>query len=148
MEQSKDLALCHMVVEQMRACGHFLYYRMGGRVGRRRILVLLSRYDEMRQKDLQDLLQIQSGSLSEMIIGLEAAGYVEKGRSAADGRQLTLRLTPAGRKRAAQFKAEYEARVAEMMSCLTTEQTLELRSMLDTLLNHWAQMEFSKKSEE
>ena len=148
MEQSKDLALCHMVVEQMRACGHFLYYRMGGRVGRRRILVLLSRYDEMRQKDLQDLLQIQSGSLSEMIIGLEAAGYVEKGRSAADGRQLTLRLTPAGRQRATQFKAEYEARVAEMMGCLSTEQMLELRAMLETLLGHWERMELPKKNEE
>lgn len=148
MQQEQDLALRYMVVEQMRACGHFLYYRMGGRVGRRRILVLLSRYDEMLQKDLQDLLQIQSGSLSEMIIRLEADGYVEKGRSAADGRQQTLRLTPAGRERAGQLKAEYEAQVEKMMGCLSAEQMLELRSMLETLLNHWERMESPKKNEE
>lgn len=37
MEQTNDLVLAHAVVAELRACGHFLYYRMGGRIGRRRI---------------------------------------------------------------------------------------------------------------
>lgn len=138
---STNHLLAHNVVSQLRACGHFLYYRMGGRAGRQRILIVLSRYEEILQKDLQDLLQIQSGSLSEVIIRLEAEGLLEKGKSKTDGRQLSLRLTAKGRQEAEEMKRKYEAQISKMMACFTEEELLTLNDLLGTMLAHWHTMD-------
>lgn len=137
MQQTENLPLSLEVVSQLRRCGHFLYYRMGGRIGRKRILTFLSEHSDMLQKELQDVLQIQSGSLSEVIIKLESDGLVEKVRSKTDGRQWALRLTQAGQEEARRLKAEYAEQVSRMMSCFSDEQLTTLHELLDTMFIHW-----------
>lgn len=132
-----DLQRALDIVSQLRACGHYLYYRMGGRTGRRRILTALARHPNLPQKELQELLYIQSGSLSEIIIKLEADGLVEKVRSETDGRQWNLRLTPQGQTEAARREAAYERQVSEMMACFSTQERMQLHRLLDTMLCHW-----------
>lgn len=137
MDSVNHRPLTHEVVAQLRACGHFLYYRMGGRVGRRRILTFLSEYPNILQKELQDILQIQSGSLSEVIIKLESDGLVNKGRSEMDGRQFTLNLTQKGQEEAKRIKEEYDEQVREMMSCFSEEELEQLHQMLKIMFAHW-----------
>ena len=134
---TNDLSVSHQAIAQLRACGHFLYYRMGGRVGRRRILTLLSEHPNMLQKELQDTLQIQSGSLSEVIIKLEEAGLVEKGKCEKDGRQWTINLTEKGKLQAQRLKTEYNEKVLKMTECLSPEQLDVLNELLSTMLEHW-----------
>lgn len=141
MRQTNDLCRAHEVVAQLRACGHFLYYRMGGHTGRRRILTILSEHPDILQKELQDILQIQSGSLSEVMIKLEADGLVEKGRSEVDGRQWTVRLTKNGEQLAERLKTAYDEQVAKMMDCFTTEQLDILHELLDTMFSHWNEVD-------
>ena len=64
----------------LRACGHFLHFNMGGKAGRKRVLATLLREGEISQRTLQDLLDIQSGSLSEILAKIEADGLLEKVR--------------------------------------------------------------------
>ena len=137
MQETNDLPLVHAVVAQLRGCGHFLYYRMGGRTGRRRILTILSQHPDILQKELQDILKIQSGSLSEVIIKLEADGLVEKVRSETDGRQWAVRLTKSGQAEAARLKAEYDKQVSKMMDCFSQEQLNILHELLGTMFTHW-----------
>lgn len=58
---------------------------MGGRTGRRRILTILSEHPGILQKELQDILKIQSGSLSEVVIKLETDGFAKKARRKPNG---------------------------------------------------------------
>ena len=62
MEETHTLS--NDVIKQLRMCGHFLYFKMGGKIGRKRILVVLEKHHELLQKELQDILEVQSGSLS------------------------------------------------------------------------------------
>ncbi len=137
MEQTEQLQLAHSVVGKLRQCGHYLYFRTGGKTGRRRILTILSEHSEILQKELQDILRIQAGSLSEVIIKLEADGLVRKIRSSRDRRHWALQLTETGRQEAKRLKAEYDGQILKMMSCFTPEQQEALYSQLDTLLTHW-----------
>lgn len=142
MNQTQDSLLSHQIIKQLRLCGHFLHYKIGGgRVGRKRILTLLSENQELLQRDLQDMLGVQSGSLSEMIIKMEADGLVEKVRSQKDGRQLVLRLTPEGLAQAEAFKEKYDEQVEKMMCCLSDEQMHELHKLLDITVTHWKEIE-------
>lgn len=135
------------VIKQLRMCGHFLYFRMGGRIGRRRILVVLEKYQELLQKELQDILQVQSGSLSEIIIKMENDGLIEKAKSERDGRHIVLRLTEKGLREAKKTREEYDKHVEELMSCLTQPQKEELNELLSIILDHWKSMERQIESE-
>ena len=54
------------IIEYLGACGRFLHYKMGEKAGRRRIFTILSKAKELPQRELQDILGICSGSLSEI----------------------------------------------------------------------------------
>ena len=131
------------ILQRIRRCGYFLHFKTGGRSGRRRIFFMLSKWGELRQRELQDMLGIQSGSLSEVVIKMEADGLIEKVRSQADGRQMVLRLTEAGQRQAQAVREEYLQRAEEMLSCFPPEQQVELLAMLDTLTDHWTVLESS-----
>ena len=68
----------HMLAGRLRACGRFLYYKMGGKVGQRRILIMLLRLEGLKQKELQDALEISSGALSEILQKMEDASLGTK----------------------------------------------------------------------
>ncbi len=89
------------------------------------------------QRELQDILHIQSGSLSEIIIKIEAEGLIEKTRSEKDGRQIVLRLTPEGERLARTYKAEHEEKLRRLMSCMSDEEMTELNMTLTRLQQHW-----------
>lgn len=139
--EKNDSLLAHEVVTRLRACGRFLYYRMGGRPGRQRILAILSRRRSVLQKDLQEILQIQSGSLSEILIKLERDGLIEKVRSQEDGRQMTLRLTQAGEAEDGRLREQYDRKVTNMMDCLSQEELQDLNRLLERMYLHWIQIE-------
>ena len=137
MHMTDDLPLVHQVISQLRACGHFLYFRMGGRISRKRILAILYQHPCLLQKKLQDMLHLQSGSLSEVIIKMEAEGLIEKVRSEIDGRQWEIRLTETGWLEAKRLKAEYEEQIMKMMACFSREELETLHELLETMFAHW-----------
>ena len=98
-------------------------------------------HKELLQRELQDVLHIKSGSLSESIIKMEADGLLKKEKSEKDGRCLVLKLTEKGKRRAEQLKQEYDARAGEMLSCLTEEQCKQLHDLLEPVTGHWQALE-------
>lgn len=139
--KEESISLQRDIILGLRFCGHFLHYKMGGPVGRRRILMLLARHGEIPQRQLQDLMNVKPGSLSELIIKMEGEGLVEKTRSKTDGRGYVLRLTPEGARREELNRAEFEERVKLMMECLSEEEQKQLRSLLNVMTDHWRQLE-------
>ena len=131
----------------LRVCGHFLHFNMGGKAGRKRILAVLLREGEISQRTLQDLLDIQSGSLSEILAKIEADGLLEKVKCGSDRRSYMLRLTESGKASAQQVAAFHEARVDKLLSCLDDDEQLQLLAMLDKLTLHWTSDEVASMFE-
>ena len=139
--------LCHEVVKRLHRCGHVLHFQLGCMSARNRILAQLDIHGELLQKELQDHLQIQSGSLSEIIIKMESEGLIEKVRSAKDGRYFVLRLTEKGLKEAHLRRAENDKISEDLMEHAEPEELQQLYDQLNKLLNTWHEKGILKVSE-
>ena len=131
-------------------CGQLLSGCLGKRRGQGRILRTLCQRGEMPQKELQDLLGIQAGSLSEIAAKLEAKGLIVRVRSEEDRRKVFLSVTEQGRAWVTQGnEEEILHRRAELFSVLTPEELTMLESLLDKLSTDWSQrLERRDNSEE
>ena len=120
-------------------CGRFLTYRLGQRWGQRKILGILRERGSISQRELQDALGIQPGSMSEIAAKLEARGLLERVRDGADRRKILLRLTDQGRQWLERQDEEYvRLRRAELFSALTGEERRTLEALLEKLAEDWA----------
>ena len=140
MEQNNN-PVSFEIIKELRCCGHFLHYRTGGKTGRRRILSALSTHNELLQRELQDILNVKSGSLSEVIINMEADGLIKKTKSKKDGRQFVLSLTDEGFKQAEISQKKYEEQVEKITRCLSNEQKYELSKLLKIITTHLHELE-------
>lgn len=111
-------------------CCHILQRHMGARVSRQRMLSLLCRNGAMTQKEIQQTLGIQAGSLSELAARLEERGLITRERDEKDKRRILLHLTDAGREMARQGTQVGDA---ELFACLSTEEQDALRVMLNKI---------------
>jgi DNA-binding MarR family transcriptional regulator len=60
------------------------------------VMLVLGEYGELSVKELGRKLRLDSGTLSPLLKRMQAAGWVERQRDAADERSVTVRLTQAG----------------------------------------------------
>ncbi|MFD4372135.1 MarR family winged helix-turn-helix transcriptional regulator [Streptomyces sp. NPDC058486] len=60
------------------------------------VMLVLWEHGELPVKGIGERLRLDSGTLSPLLKRLEAAGYVERRRSAEDERSVTARVTEAG----------------------------------------------------
>lgn len=121
-------------------CGRLLSHCLGKRRGQGRILRTLCQRGEMPQKELQELLGIQAGSMSEIAAKLEDKGLIARMRSEEDRRKVSLSVTEEGRAWVAQRDEEHiRSRRAELFSVLTPEEQTTLEALMDKLSVDWAQ---------
>lgn len=121
----------------MRRCGHLLYHRYPTGMSQNRILLILKNEGAMKQRELMERMNIQAGSLSEIIAKVEAGGFIERRRCEGDKRNFELTLTDEGRDRAEVFERERNAMAAELYSCLDDTQKQQLYDILGMLLDKW-----------
>lgn len=118
---------------------------MAGRMAQRRpqggparsqslILSILAGRDALSQRELQQMLGIQPGSLSELLSKLQAKGYLsrEKGE---DRRGNLLRITESGR---AAIPTADDLPEDDPFDALSVEEQNQLAALLRKLLNDWA----------
>lgn len=146
MDQSHEGCRCRRHAEwgdlagKFERCGRLISHCLGKRRGQGRILRTLSQRGEMPQKELQELLGIQAGSMSEIAAKLEDKGLIARVRSEEDRRKVSLSITEQGRAWAAQGDEEHILRRrAELFSALTAEEQGTLEALLDKLSADWAQ---------
>ena len=126
----------HTLAIRLKACGRFLYYQVGGKAGQQRILMRLDSHGKTTQKELQDVLEISSGALSEILQKMEDSDLIQRTKSAEDKRQVDLVLTAKGRETARSVEAHYHRTLERMFECLTLEQKEQLEETLGILTAH------------
>ena len=118
----------------LRICGRRLYHSSCAGRTQSRVLQLLD-VGDISQKDLQDRLQIQPGSVSELITKLEFKGLLIRRRNESDRRKVLLSLTEEGRQaaRAARERGDTAVR----FDSLAWEEQGELIRLLEKLIEGW-----------
>lgn len=127
----------HKLLMIMEKCGHFLYHRRGGKRGQGRILSILCMQGEMTQKELQECLGIQSGSMSEIILKLEGSGLICRMRDEKDRRKIKVQVTKEGKQF---YEKEIRTRMEEernLFNALSDEEQKQLGELLNKLFKDW-----------
>lgn len=119
----------------LRACGHILYHQAGKQSGQGRILHILSERGELSQKELQEMLRVQPGSMSEILSKMENKGFVERIRDEEDKRKTQVRLTGAGKAHVQEHHSGMGNK--DIFSALDENQQEELKELLTLLLEDW-----------
>lgn len=133
MREDKSKTLLGLIEK----CGRFLYHRRGGRRSQMRILGILGREGEMTQTQLQRKLEIQSGSMSEVMLKLEGKGLIERNRDEADKRKIKVKISEQGE---AYFRNKHQGSLEldnHLFDVLTEEEQKQLKGILTKLHSYW-----------
>ena len=95
-EHYENLSLGDRITFQIQALGHMLNRLPESRDGQRRVLEILMDRGSLSQRELMELCEIRSGSLSELIARMESGGYIVRFPNPRDRRTLDVSLTEAG----------------------------------------------------
>ena len=117
------------------ACGHRLFHATPNSRGQARILKLLTEEGPMGQRELQQRLDIQAGSVSELINKMEARGWITRERDAQDRRRMRLSLTKAGE--AAYAHHANDTDIPVRYGKLTDAELNTLVALLDKIIEGW-----------
>lgn len=123
---------------QLIRCGQKLGSGHGTHQTQGRILKILYHHGPITQKMLQDKLDIQPGSMSEIAAKLEHKGLLCREKDPVDKRKILLTLTEAGRADVEQFKKHARAHHTKVFDALTLEEQQQLLNLLEKLLDSWS----------
>lgn len=125
------------LMRQMRRCNHLLYHKFSLNFSQNRILSVLNREGPMTQKTLMCRMQIQPGSLSEVLSKVEGAGLVERRRCEDDRRNFEIRLTEEGVRQAEAFERERQEMAQLLFAPLNDGEKQQLMTLMTKLHEHW-----------
>ena len=115
--------------------GH--HHRGGSHHGQGRILSILSEDGTMSQRELMELLQIRSASLSELLGKLDAGGCVTRDKNEGDKRNVNITITEKGKAVAAEYKRWRQDTAAALFAPLREDERAALSRLLLKLLTAW-----------
>lgn len=123
---------------------HVLLIRCGQKLGssgirqtQGRILKILYLHGPMTQKALQDKLEIQPGSMSEIAAKLERKGLLRRERDEEDKRKVFLSLTDAGRADVEEYRVKGRFSGGHRFAVLSEEEQQTLCVLLEKLMHSW-----------
>ena len=122
----------------LRRCGHYLHHHWGcGRASQMRALHILEDCGEMTQRELQDRMGIQQGSLSELVKKLEEQAFITRASSQTDHRQMLIQITEPGRQQSRLLRERRNTEAMELAGVLSEEEQQTLQSLLQKLMDSW-----------
>lgn len=123
----------HDLTSQLMKCGHILMHKTGRKRGQDNILGVLSQYDSLSQKRLQEILGIEAGSLSEILSKLEQKDLITRYKDELDKRKSIISLTQKGIDKAQHKKSNDE----DLFDMLDEQEKKELYVLLNKVLDDW-----------
>lgn len=95
-ERYEGLNVGEKITFQIQSLSHLLHRMPESRDGQRRVMEILMEKGCLSQRELMELCDIRSGSLSELISKMEMNGYIARRPNPRDRRTLDVSLTEAG----------------------------------------------------
>lgn len=132
-----ELTIDEKLVVLLRRTGRHVGHRGRGRASQDQILMLLARNETMTQKELQEILDIQPGSLSEVLKKLEVGELIVKTADEEDKRSMNVSLTIKGKEAVAELRANKEEKISKMFAALDEEEKKTLVTLLAKLMKSY-----------
>ncbi len=128
------------VLRMFRSCSHLLHHRKCCPMhGQARLLVLLLENDGVTQRELQDLANIRSASLSEALCKLENECLISRCKCESDRRNIRIRLTESGLEEARRCRRRQHDDAVRLFSVLSYEERCQLLALLTRLHDSWVE---------
>lgn len=124
---------------KLRGCGKYLAHKGGHGGSQDNVLNIIFHKGEITQKELQNILNIKGGSLSELVSKLVCKELVLREKSKEDNRVYVLKLTEKGEKIANTIikQKQEDENDEKVFKSLSIEQKEQLDLILDILLDDW-----------
>jgi len=129
--QENDLA--HLLMR----CGHIVTHKGKKKRGQIRILQILSEFPDISQKELQEKLGIEAGSLSEIINKLESRELIKREKDPEDKRRMRISLTDRGYEKLKEKLQKKEDHEEKLFGMLNEEEKENLRLILTKIIHQW-----------
>lgn len=113
------------------------HHEGGMHPGQSRLLAIIADKGRISQREVMDMLQVRSASLSELLHKLERHGYIIREKDDADRRNVILSLSERGEEA---YRADALARgerMAAVFSALEEQEQEQLAALLTRLLAAW-----------
>jgi DNA-binding MarR family transcriptional regulator len=127
------------LMEQFRGCTAFLQHQVHAKRGQQHILSILHEKEGLTQRELTDIVDVRSASLSELLGKIESDGYIVRGKNERDRRNVDIALTEAGKEAASHMQSSRSAAIKELFGSLSAEEQEQLSALLEKLLTQWKQ---------
>lgn len=125
------------LLDLLQRCGHHLHNQKGKKFGQYRILLILSHHPKISQKELQTLLHIQAGSLSEILTKMEGCQLIKRTKCEEDRRSVHIEITTEGKAKVKSLIEEYEEENELLFASLNDEECKLLWDLLSRLYLDW-----------
>ncbi len=127
--QSPEDELNHL----LNHCGRFLRHHPSG-PRQMAIIRILKANGPMSQQDIQAMMDVKAGSISEMLSKLEKKGLIQKTKQDDDRRKAVITLTEEGEKLP---PADTSDSLSGRYKALTQDEIKEMCTLLKKLLDSW-----------
>jgi DNA-binding MarR family transcriptional regulator len=127
------------------AGGH--HHQTGGHHGQLRILSILNEENTMSQKDLMEVLQVRSASLSELLSKIESNGYITRTKDEDDKRNVIITITEKGKTVISENEQQWHNEAEKLFAALNEEEQNTLSKLLHKLVTSWQQERGASDSE-
>ncbi|MCD7894441.1 MAG: MarR family transcriptional regulator [Erysipelotrichaceae bacterium] len=114
-------------------CSQVLNHKMGKKQGQGRILEILNERGTISQKELQDILNIKAGSISEILSKLEKSEKIIRYKDDNDKRKSVIQITDKGRNTITHYKNNNE----DIFFMLDDNEKQQLSYLLNKILTSW-----------
>ncbi|MEM9708617.1 MAG: MarR family transcriptional regulator [Pseudomonadota bacterium] len=104
------------------------------------VLICLSFRDNLYARDICEITEQPSNTVSRAVTSLVKNGYITRTRDTVDTRRQVLNITRSGRGVHDALMAKFSKAEAKMLKCLTKEERSTLTALLDKLardVNRW-----------
>lgn len=138
MENNNEETIENRLYRQISAAGRNLHHRRGEKPTQERILFMIHRHGgAVTQREMQEMLKIRQGSLSEVVSKLEDKGLIVKTPDPSDRRRTVLRLTPEGEKLREEKHRQAKEDDSHLFDVLSSEEKEQLSLIMEKLLCDW-----------
>lgn len=136
-EEFKKLPQEERLMLMMSRCGNRINNSNSGHHGKGRILKVLAERGTITQSELQDIIDVRSGSLSEIISKIESMGFITKEKDENDRRKVNISITEKGKEVIELKKEDNKNSSKELFRAISEEEQNQLEFILSKLIKDW-----------
>lgn len=136
-EEFKNLPQEDRLMIMLGKCGMILNSKHCGHHGRGRILKVLLEEGTMTQSELQNIIDIRSGSLSEILSKIEEKELITREKDENDKRKVKISITEKGKEAVLLKEKEHKNNAKELFSTISEDEQKQLELILSKLIKSW-----------